>query len=140
MRIVIDTNIWVSGLLWRGDAWRLLNLAEQGKIELCLAYPMLLELEEVLAYERLQPRLEVLQQTPAQLAAYALSLAIVFDVSRSHIPIVSADPDDDIFILCAVQANVAYIVTKDRHLLALKSYRGIPIITIEQFFAQIAAM
>ena len=49
MRLVIDTNIWVSGLLWRGDAWRLLNLAEQGKVELCIAHSMLLELEEVLA-------------------------------------------------------------------------------------------
>lgn len=33
MRIVIDTNIWISGLLWKGDAWHLLNLAEQGKVE-----------------------------------------------------------------------------------------------------------
>jgi len=76
VRIVIDTNIWISGLLWRGDAWRLLNLAEQGRVELCVAYPMLLELEEVLAYERFQPRLETLQQTPAQLAVYALSLPL----------------------------------------------------------------
>ncbi len=34
MRIVIDTNIWVSGLLWKGDAWRLLKLVEDGKLEL----------------------------------------------------------------------------------------------------------
>jgi len=37
VRIVVDTNIWVSGLLWKGDAWRLLNLAEQGKVEICIA-------------------------------------------------------------------------------------------------------
>lgn len=46
MRLVIDTNIWVSGLLWQGKAWSLLKLAEQGEIEICIAYPMLLELEE----------------------------------------------------------------------------------------------
>ena len=34
MRVVIDTNIWVSGLLWRGAPWRLLRLVEQGEIEL----------------------------------------------------------------------------------------------------------
>jgi hypothetical protein len=44
MRVVIDTNIWVSGLLWRGSAWRLLQLAEQGEIELCITHSMLLEL------------------------------------------------------------------------------------------------
>lgn len=55
MRIVIDTNVWVSGLLWKGDAWRLLKHAEEGSVELCIAYPMLLELEEVLNYDRLRP-------------------------------------------------------------------------------------
>lgn len=38
MRVVIDTNIWVSGLLWRGAPWRLLRLAERGEIELCIMY------------------------------------------------------------------------------------------------------
>jgi putative PIN family toxin of toxin-antitoxin system len=121
-------------LLWKGDAWRLLRFAEQGKVELCLAYPMLLELEEVLAYERFKPRLVVLQQTPAQLAAFALSISTAFDVSRRHPPIVTADPDDDIFLLCAVEARATYIVTSDKHLLVLKSYGGIDIIKIEEFF------
>lgn len=133
MRIVIDTNIWVSGLLWKGDAWRLLNLAEQGKVDICIAYPMLLELEEVLAYPRLQPRLRALQQTPAQLAAYALSLATPFDVSRTGPPLVAADPDDDLFLLCAIQAQATFVVTADLHLLAMKSHQDIDIVTIEDF-------
>jgi len=60
VRIVIDTNIWVSGLLWRGMPWNLLRLAEQGQVELCMAPSMLAELAAVLSYERLQPRLEQL--------------------------------------------------------------------------------
>jgi uncharacterized protein len=58
VRIVIDTNIWISGLLWRGMPWNLLHLAEKGQVELCMAPPMLVELSEVLKYERLRPRLE----------------------------------------------------------------------------------
>lgn len=133
MRIVIDTNIWVSGLLWKGDSWRLLNLAEQGEIELCIAYPMLLELEEVLNYDRFQARLATLQETPAQLAVYALNVASAYDVTSSNIPIVEADPDDDIFLLCAYEADASFIVTNDRHLLAMSSFRGIPILKIEYF-------
>lgn len=136
MRIVIDTNIWISGLLWKGNAWRLLRLAEQDAVELCIAYPMLLELEEVLAYERLQSRLTLLQQTPAQLAAFALGLATAFDISRRSPPIVTADPDDDSFLLCAIEAQATYVVTNDRHLLALKSHAGIDIITVEDFLAR----
>ena len=60
MRIVIDTNIWVSGLLWRGMPWKLLCLVEAGEVELCMAPSMFVELVKVLAYERLQPRLEQL--------------------------------------------------------------------------------
>lgn len=47
MRIVIDTNIWVSGLLWRGLPWELLRLADAGQVEICTAPPMLNELERV---------------------------------------------------------------------------------------------
>lgn len=136
MRIVIDTNIWVSGLLWKGEAWRLLNLAEKGEVELCVAYPMILELEEVLAYERFQSRLEVIRQTPFQLATYALQLAKAFEITRNKPPIVTADPDDDLFLLCAVEANARYVVTHDRHLLALKIYANIPIVNIQDFFAR----
>ncbi|CAN5571524.1 hypothetical protein BH10CHL1_BH10CHL1_49450 [soil metagenome] len=97
---------------------------------------MLLELEELLAYERFQPRLDVLQQTPAQLATFSLSLASAFDVSRSSTPIVTADPDDNIFLLCADVANAVYVVTNDKHLLALKTYRETLIITIGEFFTR----
>lgn len=125
-------------MLWKGDSWRLLKLAEAGEVELCLAYPMVLELEEVLNYERFQARLQVLDMTPAQLAAYALTLSTAFDVSRPPFPIVAADPDDDIFLLCAVEARAIYLVTNDRHLLAMKSYRGIEIVRIEDFLAQLS--
>ena len=78
MRIVIDTNIWVSGLLWWGMPWRLLRLAEKGQVELCMAPSMLVELAEVLDYERFQPRLEQLGLTPSELVAYAMNLPLPF--------------------------------------------------------------
>jgi putative PIN family toxin of toxin-antitoxin system len=134
VRIVIDTNIWISGLLWKGDPWRLLTLAEQGEVELCMAFPMVLELEEVLHYERFQPRLAMLNQTPERLAAFALSLATALDVSLVGPPIVEDDPDDDIFLHCAERGQANYIVTADKHLLKLQSYRGIPIVSVEEFF------
>jgi hypothetical protein len=138
MRVVIDTNIWVSGLLWQGDPWRLLRLAEARVFDICLAYPMLLELEEVLAYERFAPRLTVLQQTPDKLAAYALSLSIAVEIMRVWPPIVDADPDDDLFILCAVAARADYLITADRHLLALGVFHGIPIVPIGKFLQRVA--
>jgi putative PIN family toxin of toxin-antitoxin system len=135
VRIVIDTNIWVSGLLWRGRPWKLLCLAEAGKVELCMAPAMLDELAKVLSYERLQPRLEQLGLTPAELVAYALDLASIFEVPGGP-SIVVADPDDDIFLRCAIAASAACVVSGDHHLLELKEYAGIPILMIRDFFAQ----
>lgn len=138
MRLVIDTDIWVSGLLWHGPPRRLLQLAEAQVFSLYVAYPMLLELEEVLGYDRFASRLAMLNQTPAQLAAFALTLATVIDVTRVWPPIVAADPDDDLFILCAAAANADYLVTADRHLLAVGKYQGVPIIQIDDFLRRAA--
>jgi putative PIN family toxin of toxin-antitoxin system len=136
MRVVIDTNVWVSGLLWQGNPWRLLRLAEQGHIELCITYSMLLELEEVLSYDRLRERAELLAYTPAQLASFALTLSTPFSITRHPVPIVENDHDDDVFVICAIEAEAEFLVTKDRHLLALRSYQGVSILDVDTFLMQ----
>jgi len=115
--------------------WKLLCLAEAGEVELCITPSMLVELAEVLSYERLQPRLQQLGLTPEELVAYALSLASVFEVPEGD-PIVVADPDDDVFLRCAIVAGAAYVVSGDHHLLDLGGYAGIPILTIRDFFTK----
>lgn len=135
MRVVIDTNIWVSGLLWRGVPWRLLCLAEQAEIQLCMSPEMLDELEQVLSYERLSPRLVQLGLTPSELVAYALRLALIFEVPKGA-PIVAADPDDDVFLRCAEVAEARYVVSGDHHLLDVHEYAGIEILTVDDFLAR----
>ena len=132
MRLVIDTNIWVSGLLWRGAPWELLRLAEAGKVELCMAPAMLAELAQVLSYERLQPRLRQLGLTPPELLSYAVNLVAMFEVPEGS-PIVAADPDDDVFLHCAIVAGATYVISGDHHLLDLKEYADIPILTVREF-------
>jgi len=135
MRVVIDTNLWVSGLLWRGLPGRLLRLAQAGQIELCLTPAMLSELAEVLAYERFQPRLAQLGLTPAELLTYASSLVTLFE-DADGMPIVQADPDDDVFLHCAERVGAACVVSGDHHLLSLKQHAGIPILTVHDFLAR----
>ena len=132
MRVVIDTNIWISGLLWRGLPWELLRRAEAAQIELCLTPSMLAELASTLDYEKLQPRLTQLGLTHADLMAYVMSLALVFETAEGE-TIVTADPDDDVFLRCAVLAGAAWIVSGDHHLLDLGQYSGITIFTIREF-------
>jgi len=135
MRVVIDTNLWVSGLLWRGQPGKLLRLAEAGRIEVCMTPSMLAELAEVLTYERFQPRLAQLRLTSVELVAFAMGLVTVLETS-SGTPIVRADPDDDVFLHCAVVAGATYVVSGDHHLLELVNYAGIPIVTVHDFLSR----
>jgi putative PIN family toxin of toxin-antitoxin system len=136
LRIVIDTNLWISGLLWKGWAWELLCLAEAGEIELCMAPAMIEELAQVLAYEKLQPRLKQLGLSSADLLAYAMDLASVFYIPAGGPVIVAADPDDDVFLRCAIVAGAACVVSGDHHLLDLEEHAGIPILSVRAFLSQ----
>jgi putative PIN family toxin of toxin-antitoxin system len=137
VRIVIDTNIWISGLLWRGMPWELLRLAEKDQVVLCITPSMLDELGKVLHYERLRPRLEQMELVPSELVAYVMKLTSMFEVKIPEgNPIVAADPDDDIFLHCAISAKAVYVVSGDLHLLDLGEYAGIPILTIRDFLTQ----
>jgi len=135
VRIVIDTNVWVSGLLWRGAPWQVLSLAENGRIVLCTAPAILAELADVLSHERLQARLDQLGVTVTDLLGYAMSLASLFDVPEGVV-IVVADPDDDVFLRCAQVAEASYVVSGDHHLLDLRMHAGIPIVTVRDFLAR----
>jgi putative PIN family toxin of toxin-antitoxin system len=132
VRVVLDTNIWVSGMLWRGLPWKVLRLAETHAVEPCMAPEMLAELADVLAYERLRPRLDQLGVEPVELVSYAMSLATLFDVPAGP-PIVLDDPDDDVFLRCAATAGAVYVVSGDQHLLGLKTYTSIPVVTVYAF-------
>jgi putative PIN family toxin of toxin-antitoxin system len=70
VRVVIDTNVWISGLLWKGLPWHVLRLAEENRIEIVVTLPMLEELETVLHYSRLQPRCLELGLEITDLIAY----------------------------------------------------------------------
>ena len=94
------------------------------------------ELAEVLTYERLRPRLERLGLSPAELIAYVVDLVSVFEVTEEGSPLVIADPDDDVFLRCAVVAGAAYVISGDHHLLDLGTYSDIPILTVRDFLAR----
>ena len=90
----------------------------------------------MLAHEKFQPRLEQLSLSAADLLAYVIDLASVFDVPHNGPVIVAADPDDDIFLRCAVASQASYVVSGDHYLLDLEAYAGIPIVRVRAFLDQ----
>ena len=139
MRVVLDTNIVVSALVWGGMPFKLLQAATDGIIDLYTSPVLLTELREVLAREHLASRLIAQQSSIEQAIGFYGELAI--RISPLTTPrVVANDPDDDHVIACAVAANAQWIVSGDKkHLLAIKSYQNISIVTAAEALNKLAA-
>lgn len=129
MRIVLDTNVALSALLWHGTPYRLLQAIrrEQGA-QLFASAALLTELGEVLTRRACVKRLAIVGRAAHEvLADYSDAVELVTPLSTP--PVVAADRDDDQVIAAAVAAEADLIVSGDRHLLALGSHQSIRILT-----------
>jgi putative PIN family toxin of toxin-antitoxin system len=131
MRVVADTNIVVSGLLWRGLPRRVLDAARDGIIELSTSAVLLEELEDVLSRERFAPRLEAAKVTAHELVLGYAALATVVEAVSIE-PVILADPDDDAVLACALAAQCEVITSGDSHLLDLQQYKEVRILTASE--------
>ena len=134
---VADTNTVVSGLLWHGPPRSVLDAARAGAIELFTSAVLLAELEDVLSREKFARRLERAGVTPRDLVLGYAALAPVIEPATIA-PVVLADPDDDAVFACAVAAQAEVIVSGDKHLLDVKSYQGIQVLTAAELLALLA--
>lgn len=123
MRVVADTNIVVSGLLWQGNPRRVLDAAREGTIDLFTSAALLIELEDVLSREKFTNRLETAGVTPHDLVLGYASLASVIEPATIE-PVVLDDPDDDAVIACAVAVQGKIIVSGDRPFIRLEAVSG----------------
>lgn len=138
MRIVLDTNVVLSALLWRGTPYRLLDaLRSRGEARLFTSPALLDELADVLTRPSATKRLALIGKLSREVLADYVEAAEV--VEPEHVPrVVPDDVDDDQVIAAAVAAGADWIVSGDADLLSMGSHQGIPIITAAQTLQRIA--
>lgn len=127
-RVVCDTNVIVSGLLWKGAPRRVLSHIEQGAAMLYTCRELLLELAQVLHYDKLARILVRAELTPDDILTWLGQHALLVEITPVPQIIVTADPSDDMVVACALAANADALITGDRHLLQLKRHDRIAII------------
>ncbi len=130
--VVIDTNVFLSALLFGGTPGKLISLWKSGKIQPQLNKTTVAELLRVLAY----PKFE-LTENEIQYLLYVEILPFCKIVQTKSGPvIITEDPSDDMFLRCCDISNVKVLISGDSHLLALKSYANASILTPSQFLTE----
>ncbi len=130
MKVVLDTNVLVSGLLFGGVPGRILTAWSTGVIRLVISPPILDEYRRVgleLSKGR-EPLVSLLEALLATLTVHALLVDAPPLDER-----VGEDPDDEMFLAAALAANARIIVSGDKHLLRVSGWRGIEVLKARPF-------
>lgn len=127
MRVVLDTNVYISALMFGGLPGSLLDMAFLQSFTLILSPSLLEELDE-----KLRGKFGVSPEDAAIVRTRLQNLAEVVH-PRETLGVIAEDPDDNRVLECAFEGKADAIVSGDRHLLKLPEYQGISILTVRQF-------
>ena len=126
-RTVLDTNIIISSALG-GALVLILERWDQGKFTVIVTSDILREYFEVLN----RPKFKLKQETIDKITRYIYQFS-EFVIREERIQLIEADPADDKFLEAATAGKVDFIVSGDSHLLELKEFRSIPILSGREF-------
>jgi hypothetical protein len=133
MTLVLDTNVIVSALLSpAGHPAEIINLWEAEKIEVVSSPPLLIELERVLQYPRVQKYLKRTQSDVDAFLRQFKKIAITVEPQMT-LDIIKEDPADNRVLECAVAGEASYIISGNDHPLKIKEYKGIVILKPAEF-------
>ena len=134
MKVVFDTNVVASASFWRGAPFDCLAAWAQGRCRAAVSSALLAEYHETVEELRLDyPNRKCVEWV----AALTEAADLFFPVERATGA--TPDPDDEMILECALAAEADFIVSGDkRHLLALRQYQGIPIVSPAEFLRRLA--
>jgi len=130
-RVVFDTNIYISALLFAGIPRKLLHMADVGAFQLIISKQILAEFRGVLRikFDYETEQLDIMENL-------LLSISLVVE-PKKKINRIIVDPTDNRILECAVEGNADYIVSGDKHLLQLENYHSIKIISPAEYFRDV---
>ncbi len=129
-KIVLDTNMFISALGWQGKPKQLLEKCIDGEFELIISSNQLDELMRVMDY----PKFAFTEEQKLTLLGIITAISTVVHISNT-LHIIKEDPDDNIILETAIGGDAEYIITGDPHLLQLKKFSKVNIMTGAEFLA-----
>ncbi len=139
LKAVIDTSVMVSvAFSKKGLAKQLRDMIAYGHFVIVTSKPILKELYQVLHYPHIVKRFSPTEEDINAFIALIIERAMIVK-GLYKVNGISEDPDDDMFIACAMEGEAQYIVSRDPHLRNIKHYRGIQIVDTTSFIQKVKA-
>lgn len=130
MRLVLDTNVVASALLWGGLPGQLLQAAREKRVTLFASTPLLAELTDILGRRKFEKKIEASMFSVDQLVDRYSEMSVV--VRPMPVSGIAPDPDDDVVIGTALAAKADWIVTGDRSFLSIAAYQAVRIVGVSE--------
>ena len=127
IKVIIDTNVFVSGTLWKGTPHKVLELWSEGKFKLVVSVEIVNEYEEVLSnlLNHQQDLVDRILETIRMHSEYVQPVKLPKAICR--------DPNDEMFLMAALAGKVDYIVSGDKDLLVLNNTLNLNVVNPRQF-------
>ena len=132
MRVVIDTNVLVSGIFWSGAPARILDLWVKDSVKAIVSRPILVEYERVIR----ELSKDASPALAGQWLMFIMQHAIIVEAPVTVYK--CSDPHDNKFIDCAVAGDAHFLISGDRALLTLGKVSGTQVVSPAQFLKHIA--
>ena len=128
MRIVLDTNVFISGIFWEGNfCSQIIDKWKRGKFQLVSSPKLIEELVKTLKSFKISMPEELIEEWKNLIIENSIMVDPLVAIKT-----VNDDPEDDKFVETAVYGEADFIVSQDKHLLKLKEYNKIKILKPEE--------
>jgi putative PIN family toxin of toxin-antitoxin system len=132
MKVVLDTNVLISGLFWRGNEAEVVKKCQLRELENCTSREILEEFIRVISSPKFgHPENEI------EAATKMISTFSTIVKPQRRFQIIKKDPTDNKFLDCAYEAKAKYIISGDEHLIALGSFKNILILNAKTFLSTV---
>lgn len=136
MKVTLDTNVLVSGTFWTGDSFRILDLIDKNKIKSVTSKEIIREYYEVVNTYEIVEKIKDKKLRILKIVDKVIKNSEIVEPSVK-VDVIKEDPDDNKVLECAKAGNVDFIVSKDKHLLKLKQFEKISILTPEEIIKRL---
>ena len=127
LRVVIDTNVYISAIFWRGKPRKIIDMGRDGNIFIFTS----MDIEKEIG-DRLSAKFHLAEDDVMRIMLDFGTFTIPIQPTRK-ISFIKDDPDDDKFLECGIACHANYIVSGDSHLQRAKEFEGIKILSPSNF-------